>query len=410
MEKRALYQITNISKLNQLPKNSNFNDCLQCLLNQDFKSNKYITPDTLSLLKTNYKDFKLVFKNDKFFVNGKDYHISYQLKCEYYIIKCLQKYIQNDILYNYFFEKDDKYGNISKNIRVEVNKPAVLEGDNRYRVDLEFTLENGYKIIIEINENQHEDEGKRYKDLSRARQIIDNYKILKFYMIREKFVKNNYKNIRDFVKNQLIPFIKEASELHDEKKYIVNKLVSLTVEEWRPICELTYESHLNKNKPVINVDLLHELHDFKWTDNFIKTIKELVSCSDNNSEQESDLGIDLSDLDLSDVEFDEESDKSQLTNNNESIKDYYNINDNEIKLTWKGFNAYHTYIVRYIPSIKKSKKIFEFHHKIHTEFLNVLKDHRNQMLKLYQSNKVWGYNDKDYDYIKKNIKIIIKKK
>jgi hypothetical protein len=47
MEKRTLYQITNISKINNLPKNASFKNCLCCMLEQDFKYNKYIHPDTL---------------------------------------------------------------------------------------------------------------------------------------------------------------------------------------------------------------------------------------------------------------------------------------------------------------------------------------------------------------------------
>ena len=65
----------------------------------------------------------------------------------------------------------------------------------------------------------------------------------------EEMEKGHGTTVNKFL-DKLIPFIKEASELHDEKKYIVNKLVNLTVEEWRPICELTYESqqYYNMNK------------------------------------------------------------------------------------------------------------------------------------------------------------------
>ena len=112
MEKRTLYQITNVSKINNLPKNATFEDCLCCMLEQDFKYNKYIHPDTLQILKNKY-NFKINFNNNFFTINEKKYNISYQLKCAYYILKYLNKY-SSDEVEKYFFEKDNKYGTISK--------------------------------------------------------------------------------------------------------------------------------------------------------------------------------------------------------------------------------------------------------------------------------------------------------
>ena len=42
MEKRTVYQITNVSKINNLSNNASIEACLCCILEQDFKFNKYI--------------------------------------------------------------------------------------------------------------------------------------------------------------------------------------------------------------------------------------------------------------------------------------------------------------------------------------------------------------------------------
>ena len=129
MEKRAVLQITNISKLNNLDKNATFDECINCVLSQDFKFNKFIKPDTIELLKSTFESFKINFKDDYFCVNNVNYEISYQLKCGYYILRYLSKFLKGD-LNDYFFENSNKYGNVSKNIRVEVTKPGILDNEN----------------------------------------------------------------------------------------------------------------------------------------------------------------------------------------------------------------------------------------------------------------------------------------
>lgn len=393
MEKRTLYQITNVSKINNLPKNASFEDCLCCMLEQDFKYNKYIHPDTLQIFKHKL-GLKINFENNYFKTNEKEYKISYQLKCAFFILKYLRKYACSEIS-NYFFENDSKYGKLSKNIKVEVRKPGILDDHTNYRVDIELKLINGYKIIIEINENAHEDDGKRIKELNRARQLLDDdKKICKFYIIREKFVKSNYKNLRYIIKKKIIPFMNEILHLHNERSYVINKLVELTFEEWRPLCELTYDSHLDPNKPIIDIRLLNNFFDFEWNNNFKLIVKQILDSQiiTTNTNLNYD---DLDDL-LSDVEMsDDEDNKNEI----ENVENYYLEEDNNINLTWKGFNTYLTFIVKFLDNINKTKTINEFNYKIHTEFVNVLKEQRNHLINLNESYKIWGYRNEDYNFI-----------
>lgn len=395
MEKRTILQITNVNKLNNLKKNASINDCLGCILEQDFKYNKFIKPDTIELLKTSYKDFKMNFKEEYFFVNKKKLEISYQLKCGYYILKYLSKYLDED-LRNYFFDDTDNFGKISKNINVEVTKPGILDNENRFRVDIELVLENGYKVIIEINESSHEDDGKKIKELNRARQILDDdKKICKFFIIREKFIGKNYKNVIYFVRNVLIPFIKKINNLHDERQYVINKLVDLTFESWKPICELIYDSHLNPKEHLVRIGRLNNFFNFEWTNDFKNVVKELIKKNYVAGEQDEEEMDDL----LTETNIEENDDVETIEIEDEFIDDYYKELNNETKLTWKGFNCYLTFIIRYIKDIKNTARINKFNYKIHTEFVNIIKEQRDKMIELNETSKIWGYKDNDYSYV-----------
>ena len=395
MEKRTILQITNVNKLNNLKKNASINDCLGCILEQDFKYNKFIKPDTIELLKTSYKDFKMNFKEEYFFVNKKRLEISYQLKCGYYILKYLSKYLDEDLL-NYFFDDTDNFGKISKNINVEVTKPGILDNENRFRVDIELVLENGYKVIIEINESSHEDDGKKIKELNRARQILDDdKKICKFFIIREKFIGKNYKNVIYFVRNVLIPFIKKINNLHDERQYVINKLVDLTFESWKPICELIYDSHLNPKEHLVRIGRLNNFFNFEWTNDFKNVVKELIKKNYVAGEQDEEEMDDL----LTETNIEENDEVETIEIEDEFIDDYYKELSNETKLTWKGFNCYLTFIIRFIKDIKSTSRINKFNYKIHTEFVNIIKEQRDKMIELTETSKIWGYKDNDYSYV-----------
>lgn len=401
MEKRTILQITNVNKLNDLKKEASFEECLEFVLKQDFKFNKYIKPDTLELLKNYYNTFKLSFKNDFFSVNDINYDISYQLKCEYYILKYLYKFLDGD-LHDHFFEEDAKYGNISKNIKVEVTKPGILDKENRYRVDIELTLPNKYKIIIEVNEKNHEDEGKKINELNRARQILDDdKKICKFYIIRELFIEKSYKNLRHFIKNILIRDIKEIDNLHNERDYVITKLVELTYESWRPICELIYDSHLKPDQFVISVSNLNHFFEVNWESEFLKIIDDLTSNQNDGTGEENDILNDEEDILDDEDELDLDLESLTISDRtSEANENYYKIIDEEIKLTWKGFNTYLTFVVKYMSAIDKLRMLNDFNYKIHTEFINIIKEQRNNLLKLSESQKIWGYKDSDYDCIK----------
>jgi hypothetical protein len=230
--------------------------------------------------------------------------------------------------------------------------------------------------------------------LHRARQIIDDdKKIYKFYILREKLIGKNYKNIKKFVKIKLVPFIKNILLLHNEREFVINKLVECTFEEWRPLCELTYDSHLKPNNPIISIEQLNNFFNLNWSIDYIKVVNELIESANKPADLSSD---NLSDDDLlSDIELSDDDSDNKVK---ESINDYY-VKNNIIKLTWKGFITYLTYIIRFMTNIAKTRVINEFNYKIHTEFVNVIKQQRNELLNLTETYKIWGYKNEDYDFI-----------
>lgn len=390
-EKMILEKVTNI-KLNSLSNNISFNKCLEFILKQDFKLNKHITPDTLQVLKNNFKDFKLNFEKNIFTINKKIYKISYQLICEYMIVEHLRINLQANLRKHFFFKNDKKYGNISKNIKVEVNKNTFFDEKNKYRVDLELELPNGYKIVIEINEKAHENEGIKTHDFNRALQILNNdNKIVKFFILREKYIKNKYKNIIHFIKHILIPEISKIELLHDEKSYVVTKLVNLTCNSWKPICELIYDSHLNPNDYIICLNNLNYFFAINFNEEFLEQIQIFISHDDNYSNDDNCLS--------DDIFSNKNSIKTDLSQNkqNEKKENYYKFINGEIKLSWKGFDLYLFFAYNHVD-LKKKKMIFRFRHTILSEFINVLKEQRDNIIKNIESQKIWG-NECDYNFV-----------
>ena len=317
---------------------------------------------------------------------------------EYRIKLKLQNYLEkkNLKLFDWFFEKNPDFGILSKNIYVEVNQKKYLDGESKHRVDMLICLPNNCKIIIEINEKNHEKEGLRYQDLNRARKICDNDKnIKKFLIIREKFF-NKKHHITSLVKKKIYPLLQEISLLHDEKAFIIKKLIQLTHEDWKPICELMYDSHKYKKKYIIDIIQLNDFHDFHWTNKFIECIEGM--CKSESISEQLDIDSDIDDL-LSDCEDDIDKIDNNIKIKKNNINDFYKKNDDSIKLTWKGFNAYYQFIFRFIDLGKKVNSIFDFKYKIFTKFIDLLKEHRNRLLKLTNTSCIWGYYDNDYKNI-----------
>ena len=273
MINRTLKQITGIKELLNFKSEKESINYLTTKLN--FKINKYINPNIINVLNANNICCKLDFQKKTIIMNKK-YHkpISFQLINEILIQNYIGKYFykNNKKLFNWFFSIDEKYGFLSKNIEIEVWERKYFSGESNHRVDIKFVLPNKFEIIIEINEIAHEKEEKRIVDLTRARKICDNNKkILKFYFLREKFI-NKKKDIKKFVNNVLVPFIEEIMYIEDEQQYMINELVKLTHEEWKPICQDMYFMFKNQKNAIYSIN--RELEFFEINNNNQKIIKQ----------------------------------------------------------------------------------------------------------------------------------------
>ena len=186
-----------------------------------------------------------------------------------------------------------------------------------------------------------------------------------------------------------------------ERDYVITKLVELTYESWRPICELIYDSHLKPNEFVISVNNLNHFFEVNWETEFLKIIDDLTSKQNEDNDEENDILSDEEDILDDEDELDLDLESLTISDpTNETKENYYKVIDEEIKLTWKGFNTYLTFVVKYMSAIDKLRMLNSFNYKIHTEFINIIKEQRNNLLKLSESQKIWGYKDSDYNCMK----------
>ena len=189
-----------------------------------------------------------------------------------------------------------------------------------------------------------------------------------------------------FVIDILIPEISNINSLHDERRYVITKLVQRTCENWRSICEFIYDSHLNPNNYIISLNNLNNFFEVNWKEEYIQIINDLIVDDDQN-------------LDDDDILKNEDSIELNCTSNEKkNIENYYKCLNGEIMLTWEGFISYLLFAIKYIKNKNKLRMIKNFHYIIYTEFINIIKEQRNNLIELSESQKIWG-NDSDYDFI-----------
>lgn len=404
LSNREVFQITNIQKFENYSGSLEINDIINTILKLNLKKNKNIHPNIFAILKKNGK-FKVDFIKSAFIFNKKKYDCSYQLLCVYYIIRYLRKNLKNNKeLCNYFFQKHEIYGLITKNIKVEVDKDKKHFFDDNYRIDMIITLPNNEEILIEINELYHEKNDMKRNDVVRARQLIDvEPNIIKILAFRERYIENNKKNIKKIVNKILIPLINERILIHNKKKFFTDRLIKCLPKQLQDIAILIYDSWNDKYIPITLIDILNKLHGVNFTCCFIDTVDELIKCQDNGkadneykklSNCTDNNDILLSNNDLSSSESDSDNELSN-TNKKESKEDYYSIINNKLFLTWKGFNAYHSHVIKKM-TIPQSKPITDFTHNIKDQFMEILNKFWILTLKIYKNPKLWGFDKRDY--------------
>ena len=381
-----------------LTENTSHKKCINALLKANFTKNKRIHPNTLTILtdekKISIDDGKFVVLNER---KNYELNISYQLTCEYYLVTFLRKELKhkNIKMFNWFFEKyKNKY--MSKNTNVEQIQNCRIDFDGNYRTDFNFEFPNDYKIIIEINEQQHEKV--KETDMARARAIIDNNpKIKKFYFIREVKFNLNLRAIRKFVKKELVPLIIKLGSLDDEKTFVVNELLksSDNNENYRKICELMYDSHKNGEMPITNINVLNKFHDVNFNDAYIDHIARWCHSLDESNHTSCEANFDDSSDDiLSDSDYRESGSDSE----DEKTNDYYIVNNGELILTWLGLNAYYRFIHNHIAP-HKDNEIFKFFTNMTTNYINIILKSRLEIMTINDTSKIWGFLDDNYSDI-----------
>lgn len=406
-----LILLTNVDLYKKgIKKTSTYNECITCFINiLENKHIKSIHPNIFNIL---LHERRIRVNNGNFINSATSQYldICYQLKIEYFIIENLKHILQkkNKNLFKYFFEKylnnaGAKHKNnletyITKNINIETRHESKLDIDKQYRTDMQIMFENGYKIIIEINEILHENT--KDSDIARGRTILDNDpKIKKLYFIREHIFGIDKKRIKRFVKKELVQYVIKLGSIHNEKKYVVNELMKSSGDDkqYRKICKLIYDSHLRPTEPIVNINILNRLHNVNFNDKYIESINAWCLTVDMkyNTNKEDEY-IESDDDVLSDILSDSDEEEKEPI-----VSDFYINNNNSLLLTWKGFNAYYRFIHNHI-SPKNDIKIFNFFTDMITNYINILKKSRDDIMDLNDNPRIWGYDNNDYIGIIKN--------
>lgn len=399
----SLYKLqcyTNINlkktKYGGLDEKSSNTTCVNALLNLDYCNNKHIHPNAITILED---EKKISLVNNDFIILHENItlQVSYQIKCEYYLLKYLRRTLKkkNTSMFNLFFEKyNNKY--------ISINTTVERRQSNRLRTDFDIELPNEYKIIIEINEKIHEKN--KETDITRLRTILDNDpKIKKIYVIREAKFSSDTKLIKKFVDKILVPFVdklESISSSDDEKTYVVNRLMSSTGnnENMRIICGLIYDSHNNRKIPIISINILNNYHNVNFDEKYKEHIALWCRKPNENKHMTLENNYDSDDDILSDVISDSDSDSDSDDIEEEHVSDYYVINNDNLKLTWLGLNAYYRFIHNYI-SPNKDKEIFKFFTKMITDYIDILKKERHDIIFINDNPKIWGFIEDDYKII-----------
>jgi hypothetical protein len=162
----------------------------------------------------------------------------------------------------------------------------------------------------------------------------------------------------------------------------------------RIICGLIYDSHNNRKTPIISINILNNYHDVNFDEKYKEHIASWCRYSNDYKHTTLENNYDFDDDILSDAMSDSDSDGME----EEQVSDYYVINNDSLKLTWLGLNAYYRFIQNYISPIK-DKEIFKFFTNLTTNYIDVLKKERRDIIFINDNPKIWGFVEDDYTII-----------
>lgn len=319
------------------------------------------------------KSYLELKNNTKFFIRKQD-EFHFLLVCSIY--DYLKKNEHDELLDEFFIEtEDDLFVNESL---VQIECSEKTKDGNHYRTDMSFTI-NSKKIVVEYLEKQHE----RDKDLdypfekTRAFNLLFNNKSVNNEIVHiSYFWDRNYgdkKYYKNFV-TKLCKLMVDYWDISDKDKYTIRKLTKIVGSE--SLAKQIYKAHTNKNKPIIDIDDINSIINWKksnsnelWYVEFKNIIKNYIDEVNKNKQ--------VSAFDDSDDE--ESDDKNEITSDK-----FYQVIDNQIYLTQSGLHLYISVEKDYLNDYTEYFRLRKFYEDITQGLVDILSDYRMKELELKQ--------------------------
>ncbi len=252
---------------------------------------------------------------------------------------------------------------------------------NNYRVDMLLHISGKYYLCLEFFENHHKNpnEVDLSNELHRIMSLVYNNKsrtkkIIHVGVFWESEINNKLK-FEQFMDKVVIEKIEKYSNIENEKDYIISAIAKELDCPFK-FAEMLYNSNENRNKPIVPVEELEKV--INWKDDYCKSkilkkfYKKVILFS---SKDDTDSEINLDDeINENNKENDKENDKE--------LKVYYD--EETKKLSNYGLTLYLSFIItnNVLNTLEDEEMWNEFNAKIMQGFINGLKKIRQDSLML----------------------------
>jgi hypothetical protein len=395
------------------------NYLIKMIQEKNIKFNDNFSYNHLRFFNKNNINLGVFLEMDK---NNLTCHLTYKDKTIHIFNKGKEVYFKILIVYKLY--KSKKFSHLffpnktfnEEKIKFEVNE--YCNDTKRFRVDVKINISDNYYFIIEFFEKYHFRKNDPGFDLEKNRLnrlLYDNPnqdKITFAYIFWETDLAIYNDNIFNNKFKFMIKKYFEYKNINDRKmfcteginKYINNKFLAETI----------YDSHLNVNKPSIDIKILNKIIFFKndnsaneycfYFKDYINRLYQfnLLKNPINNNKIQEIQETQKNNMfnDVSEEDSDEKSEEDLVFN--QSLSDFQQKYYVENKLTYSGLILYLNVPETFIIDIFHHYKLLEFHKKITDGFIEGLISQHDK-LKNLENNRIIGL----YDYNKKNIKPFI---
>ena len=330
--------------------------------------------------------FEIKNKNIKsmYSIDNKDIHIRQQHWFTYCLLKNIKKNIKSrkknansytktilSSLNKQLFKKNSQYNYFSFMSSIEKSR-FVYDKPNPYRTDLEFKIninENEYSIIIEYLEKRSHPDYKDWEiDELRLYKIIKSNKdVKKAFICTEKSIidmgpKKWFTNFAD----KIVKLLLNLCILDDKDNFVINKLTMINGS--KDFSEILYKSYRNKNKCIIDKELLEEIvkvagwKNEKSKTEYWKFFIDICNIRPN-----------YNDYDDSTNESDDESFSDSDLEEEHIINPYYNSETNQ--LSFHGLSHYFLCLeTRYLFNNAAKLKLNKMYGDMIYEFISSLEE------------------------------------